>query len=332
MTPKFRCCAPAALRASSGKRLICETGKMAHKRKDQAVKRKQHRNDRRKRQKDKYRVYWLGGMAFLCIMAILMVSMYQMLQYHAGKRAADEEDREAAEEQITELPIAVTETPTTTPEAEKEIGELTDHIYTYLQGPKSWKRGLDWSGEWGDSYMDGGYFGGFGCGLCCMANIYSTLTDFQCSPLDMYQYAKKHTGYCGGMAIGWGYMRRSLTSLGFDCRVAEKPAAYREFAADMERSLSSIVLVSSADSTVYWQNTPGHYVTIFLYDPERQRVFLADSGDPEHNRHWVSLKKIYRSLKTASSWQYLVVEGYDAKKDSWRHKKTSGRWSRPSYL
>ena len=84
---------------------------------------------------------------------------------------------------VSEPTPAVTEAvPTPNPE---------DEIYTFLQGPKSWNSRLEWSGEWGESYVDGGYFGGFGCGLCCMANIYSSLTPYQCSPVDMYHYAKK---------------------------------------------------------------------------------------------------------------------------------------------
>ena len=85
------------------------------------------------------------------------------------------------------------------------------------------------AGEWGEQYMDGGSFGGFGCGLCCMANVYSSLTEYQCSPVDMYRFAKKHTGYGGGMAIDWGYMRRSLTRLGFQCHVEHKQETYRQF-------------------------------------------------------------------------------------------------------
>lgn len=205
-------------------------------------------------------------------------------------------------------------------------------VYTYLQGPKSWSRRIDWSGEWGDQYMDGGYFGGFGCGLCCLANVYSTQSKYQCSPADMYRFAKKSTYYSGGMAIEWGYMRRTLSSLGFSCEAKKKPSDYETFEKSVRKAECCIVLVSSGDSQVYWKNTPGHYVTIFLYDEDKEKVFLADSGDPEHNRQWISLKKIYRSLKTASNWQYIWIGQYDAAKDTWKHKKASGNWVRPEYL
>ena len=230
------------------------------------------------------------------------------------------------EQPETQKPVEPTAKPTPKPV------DKTQQIYTYLQGPKSWNQGLDWSGEWGESYMDGGSFGGFGCGLCCMANIYSSLTPYQCSPVDMYQYAKKHTGYGGGMAIDWGYIRRGLTSLGMNCHVERKQETYREFRENISESKCAIVLVSSANSTVHWKNTPGHYVTIFEYNKKKDKVFLADSGDPDHNRQWIELRKVYRSLKTASNWQYLVVSGYNTQKDHWRHKKANGTWNRPSYL
>ena len=220
--------------------------------------------------------------------------------------------------------------PTTEP-TRKPV-DKTLQIYTYLQGPKSWNQGIDWSGEWGESYMDGGSFGGFGCGLCCMANIYSSLTPYQCSPVDMYRYAKKHTGYGGGMAIDWGYIRRGLTSLGLHCHVERKQETYHEFRENIRKSKCAIVLVSSANSTVHWKNTPGHYVTIFEFQEKTDKVFLADSGDPDHNRRWIHLKKVYRSLKTASNWQYLVISGYDKQKDHWHHKMANGTWNRPSYL
>ena len=48
-------------------------------------------------------------------------------------------------------------------------------VYTFLQGPKSWAEGRPWSGEWSQFGVEGNPFGGFGCGLCCLANIYNTL-------------------------------------------------------------------------------------------------------------------------------------------------------------
>lgn len=221
---------------------------------------------------------------------------------------------------------------------ELETGDIaedpdpSEKVATWFQGPKTWKARMDWSGEWGDTEYDGSRFGAFGCGLCCMANIYCTLTDYRCSPVDMYGYAKKVTEYGGGSAIDWGYMKGTLQHAGFRCKVGNKPRKYADFQNMLKQSKACIVVVSSQDSTCYWQDTPGHYVTLFLYDEKTDRVFLGDSGDPEHNRQWVPLKKIYRSLKTSNRRQYLTVTGYDAKKDQWKHKDMGGNYVLPEYF
>lgn len=234
------------------------------------------------------------------------------------------------QETMVQKPVATaTVKPTDTPEptkVPKPTPNPEESVYTFLQGPKSWSQRLKWSGEWGETFYDGGSFGGFGCGLCCIANVYSSLTKYQCTPVDAYAYAKKKTGYGGGGAIDWGYMRRTLTSMGFDCGVRKKPSTYEAFQEEIATGKCAIVLVSSANSTCYWKDTPGHYVTIFLYDKKSDKVFLADSGDPNHNRQWVLLRKIYKSLKTASPWQYLYVKDYDIKKDTWKHKTANGNW------
>ncbi len=289
---------------------------------------------RRKKRWGRRKVRWMVMgicMVFVCI-SFVVSSLWS-----GTRRLSKEKERKA---QVSERTFGPAEKKR--PETEKTAEPTTEptrkpvdktlQIYTYLQGPKSWNQGIDWSGEWGESYMDGGSFGGFGCGLCCMANIYSSLTPYQCSPVDMYRYAKKHTGYGGGMAIDWGYIRRGLTSLGLHCHVERKQETYHEFRENIRKSKCAIVLVSSANSTVHWKNTPGHYVTIFEFQEKTDKVFLADSGDPDHNRRWIHLKKVYRSLKTASNWQYLVVSGYDKQKDHWHHKKANGTWNRPSYL
>lgn len=289
---------------------------------------------RRKKRWGRRKVRWavMGAcMVFVCISFVVSSIWSDTRRFSKEKeRKAQVSERtfDPAEKKRTET--EKTAEPTTEP-TRKPV-DKTLQIYTYLQGPKSWNQGIDWSGEWGESYMDGGSFGGFGCGLCCMANIYSSLTPYQCSPVDMYRYAKKHTGYGGGMAIDWGYIRRGLTSLGLHCHVERKQETYHEFRENIRKSKCAIVLVSSANSTVHWKNTPGHYVTIFEFQEETEKVFLADSGDPDHNRRWIHLKKVYRSLKTASNWQYLVVSGYDKQKDHWHHKKANGTWNRPSYL
>ncbi len=262
--------------------------------------------------------------------AFLLVIVMLCIAFVVQKKLPDN----AAQETMSDHVTVKTTSPTAAKRTKKPVSTAAptkkpeEKIYSFLQGPKSWGRRLQWSGEWGVSFYDGGSFGGFGCGLCCIANIYSSLTQYRCTPVDAYQYAKKTTNYIGGGAIDWGYLRETLTSLGFQCKVQKKPGTYREFQRDIAKSKAAIVLVCSADSTCYWKDTPGHYVTVFLYEKDRDKIFLADSGDPDHNRHWVGLEKIYRSLKTESSWQYLSVSSYQKAADSWKHKGADGNWVR----
>ncbi len=261
----------------------------------------------------------------LVCLGIVVLGCLIFLAGYVIKQAETEETM--SQTAVTTMLPETTAQPTATP-ASAATPNPEKGIYTFLQGPKSWQRRLKWSGSWGTTFYDGGSFGGFGCGLCCIANVYSSFTKYRCTPVDAYYYAKKHTGYSGGGAIAWGYMRRTLTSLGFTCSVAKKTNSYQDFQKKIADSKAAIVLVSSSNSTCYWKDTPGHYVTIFLYDKGTDRIFLADSGDPEHNRHWVSLRKIYQSLKTSSPFQYLYVSKYNEKKDQWKHKQAEGDWVR----
>lgn len=216
---------------------------------------------------------------------------------------------------------------------ENQTGKnIEEDIFTYLQGPKSWSQRLDWSGSWSSEFYDGSSFGAFGCGLCCLANVYSTVSNFCCTPVDIYRFAKRNTEYGGGGAIAWEYMDSILANLGIESNLRRKPDSYNDFKKQISESSCSIVLVSSDASKCYWTNTPGHYVTIFLYNKKNDTVFLADSGDPSHNRHWVELRKIYKSLKNTSEWQYLCVGNYNKKNDKWKHKALNGEWVKPSYI
>ena len=98
-----------------------------------------------------------------------------------------------------------------------------DAVYTFLQGPKSWGKRLTWSGKWAETYYDGGKFGAFGCGFCCMANIYSSQTTYEASPVDIYKYTKRNTIYGGGGAVAWEYMESAMQGLGFEVSLRRKP-------------------------------------------------------------------------------------------------------------
>lgn len=207
-----------------------------------------------------------------------------------------------------------------------------DKVYTFLQGPKSWSNGVTWSGEWCYKYVKGNYFGGFGCGLCCMANIYSTLTDYTCSPLDMYEYATQVSGYYPSKksgAIGWGDMKVTLQKCGFECDVFNKPSTYEEFQQQIAASQSAIVLVSSYNDDTFWTDTSGHYVNIWLYNEETDEVFLAEPGSPTNNRQWIPLRYVYDALKTVSQYQYLLVGDYSEEDNLWMHDGIDDSWVAP---
>lgn len=279
------------------------------------------------------RDYSTKQMAVIILLSIAMLAaaavLNQVYKPKTQETSTSQTTVSAVEEALESEPPAVsTREPSELPNPEEQIA-------TYLQGPKSWKEKRFWSGEWGEEYYDSAAFGGFGCGLCCMANIYSSLSGKKCSPVDMYQYAKRATMYEGGGAIDWGYMKQTMTSAGFQCTVGNKPDTYEKFQNIVKKSQACIVVVSSSDCDVYWKNTPGHYVTLFLYNEETDKVFLADSGDPEHNRQWVALKKIYRSLKTANNHQYMSVKRYEPAKNRWKCNRITGNcvlpqgWEKP---
>ncbi|MCM1440720.1 MAG: hypothetical protein NC131_16195 [Roseburia sp.] len=222
-------------------------------------------------------------------------------------------------------------TPRPTPVPTPSVGaDKTDRIASYYQGDASWKSKLTWSGNWGKKKYKGKKFGAFGCGLCCMANIYSSLSPYRCSPLDMLEYAKEVSGYKGAGAIEWWNMNTVLTKAGFQCEMGKKPKDYKEFQRIVSRSRAVVVLVSQHDKKSMWKHTTGHYVTLFLYDKATDQVFLTDSGSHERNRKWVPLKKIYHSLKTKSDRQYLAVTSYHKKNDTWRNTEFTGKCHLPS--
>lgn len=208
-----------------------------------------------------------------------------------------------------------------------------EDVYTFLQGPRSWGEGIPWSGEWCTFQVEGNSFGGFGCGLCCLANIYNTLSPYEVSPLDTYEYARAVTDYTptGEMgAIDWEYMKKTLEHCGFTCELYRKPGTYEEFKEQMELAESAIVLISSYNDDTYWQDTPGHYVNIWLYQEEDETVFLAEPGDPENNRSRIPLRYIYDALKTASRYHYLTVEDYFEERNEWKADGIDEVWNRPA--
>lgn len=227
---------------------------------------------------------------------------------------------------------AVPSTPVPTPENLSQYSFPEESVYSFFQGPKAWKARKAWSGSWADMTFKGNSFGAFGCGLCCMANIYCTLSDYVCSPIDMYHFAVKNSSYSpsyGYGAISWPAMASSLETCGIESQLHRKPTDYNRFQKDIAHSYATIVLISSQNSDVYWQNTGGHYVTIWNYDESDDTIFLTDSGSPKHNRSRIDLKIIYDSLKTSSSFQYLTANAYNEENNQWQWNQISEEWITP---
>ncbi len=207
-----------------------------------------------------------------------------------------------------------------------------NEVYSFLQGPRSWEEGIAWSGEWCAFGVEGNSFGGFGCGLCCMANIYNTLSPYEVSPWDMCEYAMSVTNYAPNWesgAIGWKHMQEVLRFCGVSSYLFHKPASYEEFQKQMEVMKSAVVLVSSKEDDSYWKDTPGHYVNIWMYQKEDDTVFLAEPGSPENNRSRIPLRYVYDALKTASSFQYLAVDEYQEDNNQWKADGIDEVWNSP---
>lgn len=207
-----------------------------------------------------------------------------------------------------------------------------EKVYSFLQGPYSWEQRLAWSGEWCNFMQGENRFGNFGCGLCCMANVYSSLSPYEASPWDMLNYARETTYYtpsAGNGAIDWSMMQQALWQCGMNCSLYQKPGNFETFRNHVRYSEAMIVLVNSANDDTYWTTTGGHYVCIWLYDEGSETVFLSDSSNPDHNRRRIPLQYVYNALKTASAYQYLMVEGYDEEDNVWKGNGIDENWCRP---
>ncbi|HCI73100.1 MAG TPA: hypothetical protein DHV42_00985 [Lachnospiraceae bacterium] len=223
---------------------------------------------------------------------------------------------------------------TETPQTEDPALHAEDGIYSFLQGPVAWESKAPWSGIWCESELDGGLFSVFGCGLCDLASIYSTLSPYECSPLDMYALARKVTDYApgdGAGAIDWPYMVDALQKTGFTAQLREKDKTYEAFQKAVTDIPGAIVLISSEEDDTYWQDTPGHYVNIWHYNPETDQVFIGDSGNPKHNRQWIPLRYIYDALASDSAWQYMLITSYEEDKNTWKYSGIHEKWTRPAY-
>ncbi len=274
--------------------------------------------------------YLIAGLAAL-LAVILAIFLVKTAQRHRQENKEPSIEQET-KEQILKAGLEIFQDMEPT-----DIENIYDDsgIYTFLQGPRSWEEGVPWSGEWCYSYANGNVFGSFGCGFCCMANIYDTLSPYEVSPWDICEYTMEISGYeptRKSGALDWGNMKEMLKKCGFPCDVYYKVDTYEEFQGQMTEAASAVVLVCSADDDSFWTDTPGHYVNIWQYNPEDDTVFLAEPGSPENNRTRIPLRYVYDAMKTTSKFQYLLVEEYVEENNQWKADGIDESWNRPDEL
>ena len=289
-----------------------------------------------KRRKRRQRRSFLIPLLNLLLLAALVGGLYLFVRYYIGPKESMQEKTEETTAGLTEE--TEEEKPQKTGEETKVPSFAADlvetDIYTFLQGPKAWNSKTDWSGEWCQEILAGQYFSVFGCGLCDLANIYSTLTPYDCSPLDMYDFAREVSTYSpsdGYGAIDWPEMRDTLSATGISSELKKKDKTYEEFQKNIAGAATTIALVTSYEDSTYWQDVEGHYVNLWLYDKSDDTVLLGDSGNPDHNRQRIPLRYVYDALKTSDKYQYMVVTDMDEEANTWKHDGIAGKWKKPSY-
>lgn len=255
----------------------------------------------------------------------------------ASKVVSNTTSQKLSQKSDSDSETTTEETITITLEEEEE-DSLRDEstIYSFLQGPGSWQNRYNWSGSWGELYTEeGAYFGGFACGLCCMANVYDTLSPYEASPVEVYQYAKDNSSYyptSENSAISWDAMYSTLSKMGIESDLANNPADYETFKSEMENCETAVILIQSDDANSVWGATDGHYVNIWNYNPDDETVFVANPGGYTKNRQIITLQECYDYLKLASNYQVLYVRSYDESQDQWKHETISDEnWVRPDY-
>lgn len=296
-------------------------------------------NSRKKRREQ--REDFVSSLFRLLVILLIPVYIVLMLRDIREKNAREQEKAQvesSAEEENTGEGTESSQITATEPQTPETGNFLTfenlteGDVYTFLQGPKAWESKADWSGAWCEEILGGQKFSIFGCGLCDIANIYSTLTPYDCSPVDMFYYAEEVTEYSPTAnygAIAWEYMREALRTTGIYSRLMKKDDTYEAFQQNIQNGITAIVLVNSGDDSTYWQNTTGHYVNIWLYNSSDDTVFLADSGNPDHNRQRIPLRYVYDALKVSDNWQYLLIESVNADGNQWQHDGIDDEWNSP---
>ena len=170
---------------------------------------------------------------------------------------------------------------------------------------------VPWNGDWAKIPAGGQEFMAFGCGICCLSNAVSTLTESVVDPEEMYYSTKKNTSYypeSGRGAVSWDIMKAMAGHYGLSMSLCRKPGDYAAFQKDVAAADNVIILVNGDNDRRLWWYTDGHYVGIWEYDPDMDTVFVTDPST-HFNRLRVPLTDIYHALKTGSNYQYAVVSG-----------------------
>ena len=198
-------------------------------------------------------------------------------------------------------------------DAEKKIYSYTQ-FYEEAYENTSWvnyrKVNEAWNGEWARIMAGGQEFMAFGCGICCLSNEVSTLTDKVIMPDEMYYSTKEHTSYypeSGRGAVSWDCMKSMCEYYGLSMKLRRKPSDFETFVSDVSGAASVIILASAHNDRRLWWYTDGHYVSIWEYDPASGTVFVADPST-QYNRLRVDLIDIYNALKTGSNYQYALID------------------------
>lgn len=192
-----------------------------------------------------------------------------------------------------------------------EESEAEKQIVSYLQVPEFFVEDTTWVGDWSELEWDGRDFSSFGCGICCLANIYNTILkpEVPILPDQMFDMTREQTDYAPNAstgAVSWGQLKKMCTNFGLNAEVKKKSADYAKFQEDVKNSITTLVLVCRSDNDKLWFYTRGHYVNIWEYDETTDTVFVSDPSGL-FNRARVNLADIYNALKSASQAQYMTV-------------------------
>lgn len=136
--------------------------------------------------------------------------------------------------------------------------------------------------------------------------MYSSLTPAECTPDEMYQWCKDYSDYYGDGAISWEQVSFMARFFDFPGELVHTDD-YATFQADMASSRAMMILVSSYYENPLWSNLPGHYVTLWQYDPQTDTAFLTDSSRPNNNRTRVALSDVFMGLDVSDAYQYMKV-------------------------